>query len=179
MKMESKYRRLNSFDTITAEQEKVEEFRNHYGNKGQPIRLVCRKLLSQLKNSVELRDEVKGLRLATLEDLYLVVPVNAIMAQQETGINPLVVDSEKFINGCARRIIKKQVWILIENGELIFKAEIQAETLESIYLEKIYISPKEERTGLARRCFVQLCKFRLAHTSPLSRIKTPSSFIYN
>lgn len=177
--MESKYRRLNSFDTITAEQEKVEEFRNHYGNQGQPIRLVCRKLLSQLKNPLDLRDEVKGLRLATLDDLYLVAPVNAKMAKQETGINPLVEDSEKFINGCARRIIKKQVWVLIENRELIFKAEIQAETLESIYLEKIYISPKQVKTRLAGRCFIRLCKFRLALTSPLSRIKTPSSFIYN
>ena len=135
-------------------------------------------MLSEIKNEVELRNEVKGLRLAALNDLHLVVHIDATMAEAESGINPMAEDSEGFINKCARRISKNQVWISVENGELIFKAEIQAETLESIYLERVYVSPKEERTGLARRCFVQLCKFRLARTSPISQIKTPPSFLY-
>ena len=178
MKMDSKHMRLNSFDTIMAEREKVEEFCNHCTNDGQSVRLARRELFSEIENAVELRDEVKGLRLATLNDLYLVAPVDAAMAKEESGINPLAKDSEGFINRCARRISKNRVWVLVENGELIFKADVQAETSELIHLKGIYVNLEERETGLARRCFTQLCKFLLTRTSSITQVGTLPSFIY-
>lgn len=154
----------NRLHMIMAEQEKVEEFWNYYADDGQSMRLACRELLFELKNAVETRKEVKGLRLANLDDLHLIVPVHAAMAEAESGINPLETDREGFLARCARRISKNRVWVMIEDGKLIFKADIQAETPEIIYLEGVYVNPEFRGTGLARRCFAQLCENLLTKT---------------
>ncbi|HSK73569.1 MAG TPA: GNAT family N-acetyltransferase [Pyrinomonadaceae bacterium] len=149
---------------IMAEQETVEEFWNNYADHGQPMRFACRELLFELRNEMETRGEVEGLRLATLDDLHLVAPVHAAMAEAESGINPLEVDREGFLQRCARRIGKNRVWVMVEDDRLIFKADVQAETPDLIYLEGVYVNPLERGTGLARRCFNQLCKMLLTRT---------------
>lgn len=152
---------------IMAEQEKVEEFWNCYADDGQPMRRACRELLFELKRAIEIPGAAEGLRLATLDDLHLVAPVHAAMAEAESGVNPLEVDREGFLQRCARRINKNRVWVMVKDERLIFKADIQAETPEVIYLEGIYVSPEERGSGLARKCFVQLCKTLLNKTRSL------------
>src|SRR5687767_588054 len=87
---------------IMAEQDKVERFWNHYADDGMPMRLACRELLFELSRKLELSSEVEGLRLATQEDLHLIAPVHAAMAEAEGGINPLKVDREGFLSRCSR-----------------------------------------------------------------------------
>ena len=121
------------------------------------MRLACRELLFELKGALEVRNSVEGLRLATLDDLHLVAPVHAAMAEAESGINPLETDREIFLARCRRRISKNRVWVVVKDDELVFKADIQAETPELIYLEGIYVCPSERGTGLGRRCLTELC----------------------
>lgn len=154
----------NRLHMIMAEQEKVEQFWNAYADDGQPMRLACRELLFELKSAVEMPGKTEGLRLATIDDLHLIAPVHAALAEAESGINPLETDREGFLQRCARRISKNRVWVMVKNDRLIFKADIQAETPELIYLEGIYVSPEERRSGLARRCLTQLCKSLLTRT---------------
>ncbi len=149
---------------IMAEQERVEEFWNHYADDGQAMRLACRELLFELKTPLEAQSEVEGLRLATIEDLHLVAPVHAAMAEAESGINPLEKDREGFLNRCARRISKNRVWVVVKDGRLVFKADVQAETPEVIYLEGVYVNPEERGSGIGRRCFTQLCQSLLTRT---------------
>ena len=154
----------NRLHLIMAEQEKVEEFWNHYSDDGQSMRLACRELLFELRHSVELLQPVAGLRLATLEDLPLVAPVQAAMAEEESGINPMTVDPEGFMKRCARRIGKNRVWVVVEGDRLIFKTDVQAQTSEVIYLEGIYVAPDRRGTGLGRRCFTEVCRTLLDQT---------------
>ena len=154
----------NRLHLIMAEQEKVEEFWNYYADAGQPMRLACRELLFELRDELEMRSEIEGLRLATLDDLHLIAPVHAAMAEAESSINPLERDREGFLKRCARRIEKNRVWVLVKDNQLIFKADIQAETPEVIYLEGVYVAPLARGTGLGRRCFTQLCKSLLTRT---------------
>jgi len=154
----------NRLHMIMAEQEKVEEFWNHYADDGQSMRLACRELLFELKSSIETRTGVEGLRLATLDDLHLIAPIHAAMAEAESGINPLETDREGFLDRCTRRINKNRVWVIVKDNQLIFKADVQAETPEVIYLEGVYVNPLERGTGIGRRCFTQLCKSLLSRT---------------
>ena len=149
---------------IMGEMERVEEFWNHYADEGQQMRLACRELLFELKNSPEMLIQVEGLRLATLEDLDLIAPVHAAMAEAESGINPMERDREGFLKRCARRIEKKRVWVLVKDNRLIFKADVQAETPEVIYLEGVYVNPLERGTGIGRKCFTQICQTLLKRT---------------
>ncbi len=154
----------NHLHMFMAEQEKAEIFWNNYADDGQPMRRVCRELLFELKNGIEAAGKAEGLRLATLDDLDLIAPVHAAMAEAESGINPLEKDREGFLSRCRRRIGKNRVWVVVKDDELVFKADIQAETSELIYLEGVYVCPSERGSGLGRRCLAQLTADLLTRT---------------
>lgn len=153
---------------ILGEQEKIERFWSLYSERGQSLRLVCRELLLELKWPVPVRDSVSGLRLATLDDLELVMPAQAEMAEAESGVNPLEVDPEGFRRRCARRIEQGRVWVLVEDGRLVFKAEVLSETPEVNYLEGIWVNPEMRGDGYGERCLSQLARALLARTDSLS-----------
>jgi predicted GNAT family acetyltransferase len=149
---------------ILGEKDKVQQFWNYYADEGQDMRLACREMLFELRQAMEMREEAEGLRLATLDDLDQILPVQAGMAECESGINPLDVDPEGFRARCARRIEMGRVWVLEDDGKLVFKADIQADTPDVIYLEGVWVSPTERGKGIGRKCFRQLCRNLLLRT---------------
>ena len=153
---------------LLGEMEKVESFWSHYAGGGQEPRLVCRELLFEQKFPVAVKEPVRGLRKATLADLELVMPVHARMAFEESGVNPMEKDPIGFRLRCARRIEQGRVWVLVEDGRLIFKADIVSETSEVIYLEGIYVAAEDRGQGIGRRCLSQLTRNLLARTKTVS-----------
>jgi predicted GNAT family acetyltransferase len=129
------------------------------------MRLACRELLFELRHAMQVREEVEGLRRATVEDLDKIAPVQASMAEDESGTNPLEVDPDGFRARCARRIEMGRVWVLEEGGRLIFKADIQSDTPEVVYLEGVWVNPSERGKGVGRQCLRQLCQDLLASTN--------------
>lgn len=152
---------------IVGEQQRVAEFWGHYAEGGQRRRLACRELLFELTWPVVVREKVAGLRPARREDLDLIVPAHAAMAEAESGINPLEKDPEGFRERCLRRIEERRTWVLIEDGKLIFKTEIFADTPEAIYLEGIYVNPEERGKGYGLRCLSQLTRQLLRRTKTI------------
>jgi predicted GNAT family acetyltransferase len=142
---------------ILGEKESVEQFWNYYADEGQQMRLACRELLFELRQAMQVREEVEGLRRATIDDLDQVAPVQAAMAEFESGINPMEKDPEGFLARCARRIEMGRVWVLEEGGRIIFKADILAHTPDVVYLEGVWVSPSERGKGIGRKCLRQLC----------------------
>lgn len=152
---------------IMCEQERIAKFWGHYAESGQQPRLACRELLFEQRWPIAVRAEVRGLRLATLEDLDLVVPVHARLAFEESGVNPLETDEAGFRSRCARRIEKGRVWVWVDAGKLIFKVDIIAETPDCIYLEGIYVNPEERGKGYGLRCLSQLSRSLLMRTNSI------------
>ncbi|MDQ3755871.1 MAG: GNAT family N-acetyltransferase [Acidobacteriota bacterium] len=142
---------------IMGEQDRIADFWRHYANDSQTMRFACRELLFELTSVEDSSQCVPGLRLATLDDLDLVAPVQAELAFAESGVNPLGIDPQGFRARCARRIAQGRTWLLTENDRLIFKAEVQSETPEVIYLEGIYIDPELRGQSYGHRCLTQLC----------------------
>lgn len=141
---------------LFGEQEDVQIFWDHYAERGQQQRLYCRELLFEQREPAERQQEVPGLRLATMDDLDLVVPVHARTAFEESGVNPLDVDPEGFRARCARRIEQGRTWVLTDNDRLIFKADIVTDSPDVIYLEGIDVHPDERGKGYGLRCMSQL-----------------------
>ena len=149
---------------IMGEQERIEEFWSYYTEDGQAMRLVCRELLFELRWPVEAHEEVLRLRRATLDDLELVMPVQARMAFEESGVNPMEKDPDGFRQRCQRRIEQGRTWVWVEQGRLIFKADIISDTPEVVYLEGIFVNPEERGKGYGLRCMSQLARILLTHT---------------
>ncbi len=149
---------------ILGDEEQIELFWDLYADQGQEMRRSARELLFELKTAIEVTDPLENLRPAKLEDLELIVPVHAELAFAESGINPLETDPEGFRDRCARRIVKGRVWVVVSDQRLVFKADIQADTPDVIYLEGIYAEPTERGKGLAGRCLSQLAQNLLRRT---------------
>jgi predicted GNAT family acetyltransferase len=153
---------------IMGEQEKIEQFWNYYSEGGQPPRLFCREILFEQRWPVQALEFVPNLRPATLDDLLLVMPVHAALAYEESGINPLDTDPQGFRLRCERRIRQERVWVWVERGQLIFKADIIAETPDVIYLEGVYVDLKERGQGYGTRCLSQMARSLLQRTDAIS-----------
>jgi predicted GNAT family acetyltransferase len=148
---------------IRGEEDLVKRFWNQYEKSGQGASRVCRELLMELRNPPA-GPEVNGLRQATLNDLESVVKVNAEMAIAESGNDPLRRDPEGFRYRTARRITRGRNWIWMEDGKLLFKADIIAETPDVVYLEGIYVDPNERGKGYGLRGLTQLSRKLLRRT---------------
>lgn len=151
---------------IRGEEDLVMKFWRQYGKSGQEASRVCRELLFEQVAAPQ-GEEVTGLRQATLDDLESVIKVNSEMAQAESGSDPLKRDPEGFRNRTARRIARGRNWIWMEDGKLLFKADIIADTPQVIYLEGVYVAPGERGKGYGSACLSQLGRVLLRRTGSI------------
>jgi uncharacterized protein len=152
---------------IIGEQEKLDYFWKCYAQVGQSPRRVGRELLLEQRWPVAAGEPVPGLRLATHDDVAQVALVQGEMARAASGINPLEADPLGFSLRCARRVAQKRVWVWVENGRMIFKADVISDTPEVMYLEGIYVDPEDRGKGCGTRCMSQLSKTLLRRTASL------------
>ena len=143
---------------IMGEKERVADFWSHYSETGRQQRLACREWLFELSCPVEVRESVNGLRQARVEELELVMPIQAELALAESGIDPLSVDPEGFRNRCLRRIEQGRTWVAVENGSLVFKADVISKTQDVIYLEGIWLREDSRHKNLGTRFMSELMR---------------------
>jgi ribosomal protein S18 acetylase RimI-like enzyme len=153
---------------IMGEQKMVERFWASYAESGQLLRHLGREVLLELNQAPPHFAPVTELRLAGSNDLSLIVPTHAAMASEESGVNPLEKDPEGFRTRCRRRIEQGRTWVLIEDGELIFKADLIVDTPEVIYLEGVCVHPERRRQGIGSRCVAQLSSQLLERARSIS-----------
>lgn len=141
---------------ILGESRSVERFWADYARADESPLRVQRQLLLEQTWPVAVRQSVQGLRPATPDDLPHVATVHAQMAFEESLTNPLEVDPEGFLARLRRRIAAGRVWVWIDGGRLIFKADIFPDSPRVIYLEGIYVNAQERGKGYGLRCLSQL-----------------------
>ena len=160
-------RRENTSHLLMGEHNAVERFWGYYSSNDQSPRLVCPILFLERREPFAEQDEVTCLRPAGREDLEHVVQAQAAMAFEVSGVDPLKKDPAGFRERYLRRIEKKRVWVLIENEQLIFKADIIADTPQASYIEGVYVRAEERGKGLGRRCLTDLGRILLKRTKAL------------
>jgi predicted GNAT family acetyltransferase len=152
---------------IRGERKIVETFWKYYAEGPEAARLICRELLFEKAEAKPLVTPVDGLRRATTEDLDHVLAVNAFLAEEEGGVNPMQRDPVGFRQRTERRIHQGRIWIWIDQDQPIFKADIIGDTPEMIYLEGIYVHPQERLKGHGKRCLSHLSSILLTRTKSL------------
>lgn len=145
-------RRNSANHLLMGEHNSVRQFWNHYSVSGESPRLIHPILFLQRRDPFKHHDLVEGLRLATRDDLEEVVRAQAAMAFETSGVDPLTKDPAGFRERYLRRIEKNRVWVLMKQGQLIFKTDVTSESAEVAYLEGVFVSPEERGKGLGPTC---------------------------
>ena len=141
---------------IMGEQERITDFWANYSKAGRNPRLACRELLLELQIPGCSEQSVAGLRQATEDELELVMRIQAQLACDESGVDPMKADPQGFRRRCLRRIQQGRTWVLFQDGNLAFKADVISETREVVYLEGIWVADCKRNDGLGTRCMSEL-----------------------
>lgn len=160
-------RECPSTHLIMGEKERVADFWSHYSETGRRQRLACREWLFELTWPVEARASVVGLRPATTSELELVMPIQAQLAFNESDIDPMLVDPQGFRERCLRRIEQGRTWVVVEDGELIFKADVISKTAEVIYIEGVWLRDDCRQQSLGIRFMSELMRRLLKDTKSI------------
>lgn len=152
---------------IMGEKERVADFWSHYSDAGRRQRLACREWLFELTRALDARESVVELRPAKTSELELVMPIQAQLAFHESGINPMQVDPHGFRERCLRRIEQGRTWVVVENDELIFKADVISKTAEVVYLEGVWLRDDCRHQNLGTRFMSELMRRLLEDTKSI------------
>jgi ribosomal protein S18 acetylase RimI-like enzyme len=149
---------------VLSELELVEHFWRSYAPAGQKLRRRSREIMFELNHVHADSEHTWELQPATPAELHQVAALQAALAFRESGVSPLQKDRAGFLFRCQQRIERHRVWTLIQDSEIIFKADIISETPEVTYLEGIYVDPNHRNKGLGSRCLTQLAHRLLNQT---------------
>ncbi len=134
----------------------TEAFWKLYARQNQSPRLVCTELLFELSFPFQVKSCEWDVRLAKPEELQQIAEAHAAVAFMESGVDPMIKDPEGFLKRCLKRIEKERTFVVFENGKLVFKADIVAETNDVIYLEGVYVSPDYRGKNVSASCLSAL-----------------------
>lgn len=134
----------------------IERFWQYYTDGLREPRLVCPELLFELKFPFPVQNCEWEVRLADASELEQIAVAHDEVAFIESGSSPMQKDREGFLKRCLRRIEQKRTFVVFENGKLIFKADIVAETSDVIYLEGIYVAAEYRGKGVGSSCLSNL-----------------------
>ena len=134
----------------------IERFWQYYTDGLREPRLVCPELLFELKFPFPVQNCEWEVRLADASELEQIAVAHDEVAFIESGSSPMQKDREGFLKRCLRRIEQKRTFVVFENGKLVFKADIVAETSDVIYLEGIYVAPEYRGKGVGSNCLSNL-----------------------
>jgi len=133
----------------------VETFWEHFSRHGRETKLV-REHYWYVCRQPRLMPSGLPLRQATLAALDVVADAHAEMAYEESGTDPRVSDSEGFRRRVAERIERGRVWVKLEGGRVVFKADLASETSDAVYLEGVWTHPDYRKRGIAQSCLSEL-----------------------
>jgi GNAT superfamily N-acetyltransferase len=160
-------RECPSTHLIMGEKERVADFWSHYSEAGRRQRLACREWLFELTRPGDAREAVVELRPAKAGELEVVMPIQAQLAFMESGVDPMEVDPQGFRERCLRRIEQGRTWVVVKNGELIFKADVVSKTAEVNYLEGIWLREDCRHKNLGTRFMSGLMRRLLEDTKSI------------
>jgi GNAT superfamily N-acetyltransferase len=152
---------------LRGEESQIESLLGYYAAAGRRPRLLRDERLLELDAPLAGVRPEPCLRLANSDDLAVVAAINAGLAVEETGHNPMTNDPRGMLERTERRIARGRVWILMEDGKTIFKADVISDTPQVAFVEGVFVRWQERRKGHGLRCITQLARNLLSQNKTI------------
>ncbi|MEZ5305519.1 MAG: GNAT family N-acetyltransferase [Pyrinomonadaceae bacterium] len=141
---------------MMSEGKAIERFWSLYRQDATEPRLSFTEKLFELNFPFPVQECEWDITLADHSQIEQIAEAHAEVAFIESGVNPLEKDREGFLKRCARRIDMERTFVVFENGKLLFKADIAAETEDVFYIEGVYVAPEARGRGIGPKCLSKL-----------------------
>ena len=105
-----------------------------------------------------------ALRRATFGDVPLLVPACAAAYELELGVDPVARDGDAFRWRTVSQIEEGRSWVWLEDGVVLFKAEVSAWTGNAVQLQQVWVDPEARGRGYGSRGLADLIRLLLATT---------------
>ena len=152
----------------------IETFWKYFAGDNRKPRLTVTELLFELNFPFPVQKCKWEVRLAKTDELEQIAEAHAEVAFIESGIDPMQKDRAGFLKRCGKRIEKGRTFVVFENGKLVFKADIAAETSDVAYLEGIYVASEFRGNNVGSKCLSKLSLHllnRVEHICLLSNVE--------
>ncbi|MEO6333616.1 MAG: hypothetical protein ABIO91_01405 [Pyrinomonadaceae bacterium] len=171
-------RSTTPINLIMSDGDAAESFWNYFsGGRSEP-RLRCTEELFELNLPFLVKKCDWEVRYAKLDELGKVAEAQAEVAMLESGVDPLVRDRKGFLQRVARRIEQNRIFVVFQDGELIFKADVVAKTDDTAYLEGVYVNSNHRGEAVGSSCLAEVglrLLNEVQHVCLLSNIKFKSA----
>ncbi|MEN3333487.1 MAG: uncharacterized protein V7641_2852 [Blastocatellia bacterium] len=149
---------------ILAQEQQIDRFIEYYSDAMYNCTAIDRYWLFNHRGPLDNRNPLANVRLATINDLELIVWAHNQCGIEETDVDGLALDAEGFTARCARRIQRGRTWVWIDNQKFMLKLDVITATREVAYLESFWVHPEERGKGYGSR-FVNQVSERLLKDS--------------
>lgn len=126
-------------------------------------RLVCKEYLFEVSFPYPVNECEYEVRHATPEELMIVAEAQAEVAFMESGDDPMLRDRDGFLSRTLRRIEQGRVFVVFQDGELLFKADVVALATDVAHLEGVYVNSGHRGKGIGPSCLSEVTR-RLLNT---------------
>ncbi len=130
----------------------AEAFWSYYNDGLRNPRLVCTEMLFEIGFPFPVQKCEYDIRPARPEELEQIAYAQAEIALLESGVDPMERDREGFLGRVLRRIRQGRIFVVVEEGKLVFKVDVIAQTANVAYLEGVYVSPERRGEGIGSNC---------------------------
>src|SRR5205085_799140 len=112
-----------------------------------------------------------------LEGVALIGHATLVEARTESALAAFAALAQKESN--AHTILGEhgRVWVLVERGRLIFKADVASQTPECTYVEGVYVERASRQQGYGLRCLSQLGRTLLAGSTSLCALVNEQNLV--
>lgn len=141
---------------VMSDSKTIETFWRLFNGGNRPARQVSTELLFELNFPFFVQNCEWNVRVADADELEQIAVAHDEVAFIESGVSPMQKDRAGFLKRCLNRIEQGRTFVVFENGKLVFKADIAAETSGVIYLEGIYVAPEYRGKNIGSSCLSNL-----------------------
>ncbi len=107
-----------------------------------------------------------AVRVVRLDELDLVYPASVAMFTEEMGVSPEVGGADAYRARVAQLISQGRMFARIEDGRVLFKAEVGAATAASCQVQSVFVDRAERGRGLATQGMASVVAAALRDWAP-------------
>ena len=101
------------------------------------------------------------------DEVDVVLPASVAMFTEEVGVSPFVGDGGVYRSRVGELVASGRAFARIEDGQVVFKAEVGAVTAQACQVQGVWVSPQRRGQGLAAAGMAAVVRTCLAELAPV------------